>query len=86
MSQIITLEVGPEPMIMTAHETMLTRSDYFAKYLENLKEGVQNKVKLPHDVPVDILRILCSCTPATCSKETPATEIAASTIIGTLRE
>jgi len=59
MSQIITLEVGPEPMIMTAHKTILTRSDYFAKYLENLKEGVQNKVKLPHDVPFDILRILC---------------------------
>ncbi|KAK5192491.1 hypothetical protein LTR47_005572 [Exophiala xenobiotica] len=58
-STIITLEVGPEATIMTAHKAILTRSDYFAKCLQNFKEGVQNKVKLPEDSPADILRILC---------------------------
>ncbi|KAK5220522.1 hypothetical protein LTR72_007144 [Exophiala xenobiotica] len=58
-STIITLEVGPEATIMTAHRAILTRSDYFAKCLQNFKEGVQNKVKLPEDSPADILRILC---------------------------
>jgi hypothetical protein len=58
-STIITLEVGPEATIMTAHKAILTRSNYFAKCLKNFKEGVQNKVKLPDDRPADILRILC---------------------------
>ncbi|KAK7900142.1 hypothetical protein LTR67_003888 [Exophiala xenobiotica] len=58
-STIITLEVGQEGTIMTAHKAILTKSNYFAKCLENFKEGVENKIKLPDDRPVDILRILC---------------------------
>ncbi|KAK5454189.1 hypothetical protein LTS15_006189 [Exophiala xenobiotica] len=45
-SPIITLEVGPEATIMTAHKAILTKSDYFAKCLKNFKEGVENRVKL----------------------------------------
>jgi hypothetical protein len=52
-SPIITLEVGPEATIMTAHKAILTKSDYFAKCLKNFKEGVENRVKLLDDRPVD---------------------------------
>ncbi|KAK5267789.1 hypothetical protein LTR99_009755 [Exophiala xenobiotica] len=58
-SPIITLEVGPEATIMTAHKAILTKSVYFANCLKNFKEGVENKIKLADDRPADILRILC---------------------------
>ena len=56
----ITLEVGPIPVLFTAHKAVLTRCKYFVKCLEpgKFEEGVSNRIRLPDECPKDMERML----------------------------
>ncbi|KAK5192492.1 hypothetical protein LTR47_005571 [Exophiala xenobiotica] len=59
-SPIVTLEVGPTPVLLKAHKNVLTRCNYFVKCLEpgKFEEGVSNKIRLPDDRPEDMRRLV----------------------------
>ncbi|KAJ9611770.1 hypothetical protein H2200_004954 [Cladophialophora chaetospira] len=58
-SPIITLRIGPERTIVTAHKAILTEADYFAKCLAEgrFDEGAKNEIECPEDVARDMLAV-----------------------------
>lgn len=60
-SPIVALIVGPEELVMTAHKEVLTKiNSFFATCLMNgcFEEGMENVIKLPHEEPQNIRKIL----------------------------
>ena len=59
-SPIVTLRVGRERTVLTAHKAILIKSDYFAKCLEEgrFEEGSKNEIQFPDDDPDDMVAVL----------------------------
>ncbi|EXJ95713.1 hypothetical protein A1O1_00836 [Capronia coronata CBS 617.96] len=59
-SPLITLLVGPQEMVLTAHKAILTQCEYFSKCLDGkrFQEGVDSCIKFPEDDPKEVLWII----------------------------
>ena len=59
-SPIVTLRVGPEKTILTAHKAILVQSKFFASCLGEgrFEEGSKNEIDCPEDAPEDMLAIV----------------------------